>query len=333
MNDRVKMAELVMGFVPAQAVAVAAELGIADLLSRGPMTAEELAAETGAHPRMLFRLLRYLASIGIFQADERNRFDLTTMASLLLSDTENSMRSMARIMGRVGPRTVNHLIDAVRSAKNPFQEALGKSLFAYLSERPEDAQLFDSAMNGFHAGEAEGVLEAYDFSGITTLADIGCGNGSVLSATLKKYPALRGLFFDLPHVIERTRPHIQKMEIADRCEFLTGSFFESVPAGADAYHLRHIIHDWPDEVSAQVLRNIRRVIPPGGKVLIVEMIVPEGNDPAVAKNFDMVMMLFPPDGQERTVDEYRALLAASGFELFRITSTPAPVSVIEGRPV
>ena len=333
MDNRAHLAELIMGFVPAQAVAVAAELGIADLVAHEAMTAEQLAAATHASPRMLFRLLRYLASIGIFQSDESNRFSLTPTASLLRSDTENSMRSMARIMGRVGPPSATHLLDAVRSAKYPFLAAFGKPLFAYLSEHPEEAQLFDAAMNGFHGGETEAVIDAYDFSRISRLADIGCGNGSVLSATLKRHPALRGLFFDQPHVIERARTGIRAAGLADRSELVNGNFFESVPPGADAYFLRHIIHDWPDDRSLQIFRNIRRVIPANGRLLIVETIVPEGNDPSLAKDFDMVMMLLPPDGLERTEKEYRDLLRSGGFELSGVTPTASPVSVIEARPI
>jgi hypothetical protein len=326
------MAGLIMGFVPAQAISVAAELGIADLVAQKSMTAEQLATATNTHPRMLFRLLRYLASIGVFQADEQNRFSLTPKAALLRSDSKDSMRSMARIMGRVGPRTTDHLIDAVTSEKNPFELAYGKSLFAYLGEHEDEAQLFDAAMNGFHAGEAEAVLAAFDFNGISRLADIGCGNGTALVATLKHYPKLRGLFFDRPHVIERARAGIES-GIADRCEFESGDFFESVPAGADVYFMRHIIHDWPDDLCVQIFRNIRRVIGPNARLLLVEQIVPENNEPSPAKAFDMTMMLFPPNGLERTEKEYRELLKAAGFELMRVVSTASPVSVIEARPV
>jgi SAM-dependent methyltransferase len=333
MEDQTKLADLILGFVPAQAVAVAAELGIADLVARQAMTAEELAAATQTQPRTLFRFLRYLASIGVFQADENNRFSLTPMASLLRSDAEGSMRSMARIMGRTGPPTANHLIDAVRSAKNPFELAFGKHLFAFLSEHPEDAGLFDAAMNGFHGGETDAVLDAYDFAGISTLADIGCGNGTVLSATLKRYPTLRGLFFDQSHVIERARNSIQAAGLGGRSDLVSGSFFESVPGGADAYFLRHIIHDWSDDASLRIIRNIRGVIPPTGRLLIVETIVPEGNDPSIAKIFDMLMMLLPPDGLERAESEYRELLRSGGFDISRITPTASPVSVIEAKPV
>ena len=333
MEHQARMAELIMGFVPAQAVAVAAELGIADLVAREAMTAEQLAAATHTNPRNLYRLLRFLASIGIFQADQNNRFGLTPMASLLRSDIEGSMRSMSRIMGRTGPLTSNHMVDAVRSAKYPFELAFGKPLFAFLTEHPEDAALFDAAMNGFHGGETQAVLDAYNFGKISKLADVGCGNGSVLTATLKRHPALRGLFFDLPHVIERARAGIATAGLTDRCELVTGNFFETAPSGADAYFMRHIIHDWNDEASLRIIRNIRTVIPSNGRLLIVEAVIPEGNDPSPAKNFDILMMLYPPDGLERTEDEYRKLLRAGGFEISGITPTASPVSVIEARPV
>jgi SAM-dependent methyltransferase len=325
------MAEFVSGFLPAQVVGIAAELGIADLLAREPLTAEQLGAATHTEPRALFRVLRYLASLGALQADASNRFSLTPMGSLLRSDAEGSMRPMARIMGRLAPQTVSHLLDGLRSGKCPFEVAFGEPLFEYLSARPEDAALFDAAMNGFHGAETGAVLDAYDLTGIGVLADIGCGNGTALSAALKRYPALRGLYFDQAHVLDRARSAIQESDLKGRGELVPGSFFESVPAGADAYFLRHIIHDWTDELSLRILGNIRRVASPTGRLLIVESIVPEGNDPSPAKGFDLLMMLFP-NGIERTEKEYRDLLKTAGFRVLKIVPTASSVSVIEARP-
>jgi SAM-dependent methyltransferase len=332
MDPRAKIAELVLGFTPAQALAVAAELGIADLVATEPKTAEQLASATGTNPHALFRLLRYLASLGVFRADEHRRFDLTPMASLLRSDTEHSMRPMTQIMGRIAPTAVNHLLDSVRSGKNPFEAGFGQPLFAYLSEHRDEAVLFDAAMNGFHSGETDAVLAAYDFTGISTLTDVGCGNGTVLLATLKRHGGLRGVFFDLPHVVERAEAGIKAAGLGNRFEIAKGDMFEAVPPGADAYHMRHIIHDWPDDACVRIFRNIRRVIPPTGRLLIVEMVVPEDNNPSLAKTFDMVMMLFPPNGAERTEKEYRHLLKSGGFEMSGITPTASPVFVIEARP-
>ena len=330
-DPRVQMSGLIMGFVPAQAIAIAAELGIADLVAREPMTAKQLAQATSSDASALFRVLRYLASLGIFQADEQDRFALTPMAELLRSDAADSMRSMARIMGRVGPGAVSRLVDAVRSGKNPFALAFGQHLFEYLPTHPDDAVLFDAAMNGFHGPETDAVLDAYSYAGVSTLADIGCGNGTVLTATLRRHPSLNGVFFDQPDVVERARAAADE-DISGRSQFVSGSFFESVPAGADAYQMRHIIHDWSDELSLKILKNIRSVIPPHGRVLVVETIVPEGNDPSPAKLFDIMMMLFPPNGLERTEREFRNLLHDAGLAVTSVTPTASPVSVIEARP-
>ena len=176
------------------------------------------------------------------------------------------------------------------------------------------------------------MLEAYDFSGIETLADIGGGNGSLLTAVLQRYPGLKGLLFDLGHVIGRTREVVQKLGLQQRCVVMEGNFFESVPAGADAYLLRHIIHDWTDAQSVQILSNIRKVIPPQGKVLLVEFKVPGANEASLGKDADMIMLAFP-GGKERTNEEYRVLFEQSGFRLTSVTPTKSAVCVIEGAPV
>jgi hypothetical protein len=331
-DTRALMSQLVMGFVPAQAIAVAAELGVADHLANGPRTAGELAALTGSDERSLFRLLRFLASLGIFRADEQQRFSLTPLAELLTSAAPDSMRSMARIMGRCGPGTVSGLLHGVRNGTCPFEEAFGAPLFDWLGARPEDAALFDAAMTGFHGPETAAVLEAYPLDGISKLADIGCGNGSALSAALRRYPSMTGLFFDQAHVIERMRAQVEGDGLAGRCEFQSGSFFDAVPPGAEAYFMRHIIHDWTDERSRTILTNVRRVIPPDGRLLLVEMVVPDDNEPSLAKAFDVTMMLFP-NGMERTEREYRTLLREAGFDLTSVTPTASPVSVIEARRV
>ena len=176
------------------------------------------------------------------------------------------------------------------------------------------------------------MIEAYDFNGIATLADVGGGNGSLLTAVLGEYPEMRGLLFDLGHVAGRARDNIAVAGCSDRCEVREGNFFESFPAGVDAYLMRHIIHDWTDEQCVQILNNCRAVIPERGRLLIVEAVVPSGNDPSPAKDLDMAMLLYP-GGMERTEEEYRGLFAAAGFELAGVTPTASPVSVLEGRPV
>lgn len=326
-----QMIEMIAGGVEAQSVSVAAELGIADLLAQGPRTMAQLASQAGVDSEKLFRLMRFLASRGVFQEDGHGAWSLTPLADLLRSDAPHSMRAGARMFGRmssVWPR----LEENVRTGTCAYSLAFGRPIFEDLAHKPEDAAIFDAAMTSFHGGETDAVLSAYSYDGIQVLADIGCGIGTVMAATLHRYPDMRGILFDQPHVIERTTQHIEAAGVTAQCTLVSGNFFEAVPPGADAYTMRHILHDWSDELCITILGNIRRVIPAEGRLLIIETVVPEGNDPSASKLFDMVMMAFP-DGMERSEAQFGAIFDASGFSLTGITPTASPVSVIEARPV
>jgi hypothetical protein len=205
-------------------------------------------------------------------------------------------------------------------------------VFDFLSKNVEQAKVFDAAMVGVHGRETAAMTDAYDFSGIGVLADIGGGNGSLLTAVLKKYPAMRGILYDLPGVTQRAKANLQAAGLTDRCQAIGGSFFESVPVGADAYLMRHIIHDWEDEKATTILRNVRQAIGKEGRLLLVEGVIPPGNDPCFGKLLDLTMLTIP-GGKERTEEEYRTLYQAAGFRLARIVPTQAEVSVIEGKPL
>jgi hypothetical protein len=250
---------------------------------------------------------------------------------LLLDDEPGSIRAGARLLGGASA-VYPHLIENIRTGTCAYNLAYGKPLFEDLQTKPESAAIFDAAMNSFHGGETEAVLAAYKYDGIQTLADIGGGAGTAIIATLKQYPALRGILFDQADVIQRSAETFKAAGLESRCAMHAGNFFESIPAGADAYSMRHIIHDWPDDLSIKILSNIRKAIPANGRLLIIETVIPEGNDFAPGKLFDMLMMLFP-DGKERTEAEYRKLLSASGFALHSVTPTQSPVSVIDARPI
>jgi hypothetical protein len=323
-----ELARLVSGYWYTQTISVAAKLGLAEHLKDGPRSAQELAQATETNPRALYRLLRALASIGIF-AEQQGRFVLTPLAECLL---DPSTKAMATVRGEFQYRAWGELFSSVQSGKSAFEKVYGQPIFDYFAEHPETGKLFDQAMTGVHGRETEAMLEAYDFTGIRTLADIGGGNGSVLTAMLRRYSAMQGILFDLPGVVERARANIETVGLVGRCQVVAGNFFESVPAGADAYLMRHIIHDWDDDKSITILRNCRRAMSQGGKLLVVEGVVPPGNEPSVSKFFDLAMMVLP-GGMERTEDEYRQLLEASGFRLTRIVPTRTWVSVIEGEAV
>lgn len=324
------MMQMMSGGIVAQSLSTVAEFGIADLLVHGPRSTAALAAAVHLDESRLHRLLRFLASLGVLH-ESPHGWSLTPLGDLLRSDVPDSMRAGARMMGRIAPATIR-LADNVRTGTCAYSLAFGKPIFEDLSEKPEDAAIFDAAMKSFHGGETDAVLNAYSFDGVSVLADIGCGSGEVMAATLRRYPEMRGLLFDQAHVMERTRLNMDRARLAERCEMHNGNFFATVPAGADAYTMRHIIHDWQDDRCLTILGNIRRAIPPTGRLLLIETVVPQGNDPSPSKLFDMFMMVFP-DGLERTEAQFRALLDASGFALTGITPTDSPVSVIEARPV
>ncbi len=221
------------------------------------------------------------------------------------------------------------MLYSVQSGQSAFEKVYGKPIFDYFSQHPETGKLFDQAMTGVHGRETDAMLEAYDFTGIGTLADIGGGNGSVLTAILRRYPAMQGILFDLPGVVERAKANIEAAGLEGRCQLLAGNFFEAVPPCTDAYLMRHIIHDWDDDKAIPILRHCRRAMGQGGKLLVVEGVVPPGNEPSVSKFFDLAMMVLP-GGMERTEEEYRQLFEAAGFRLTRIVPTKTWVSVIEG---
>ena len=326
-----QVARLASGYWHTQAIYVAAKLGIADALAAGPKSADALAAETGTHPRALYRLLRALASLGIFAEDDGCRFTLTPMAECLRSGVPGSVRSLCVMRGDWQYEAWGQLLHTVRTGEPGFEKVFGQPLFDHLTAHPEKGAIFDDAMTGVHGRETAAMLDAYDFSGFGVLADIGCGNGEVLTSVLNRYPETRGVFFDLPAVIERTRANVEAAGLSARCEVVAGDFFATVPAGADAYLLRHIIHDWDDEESVTILRNCRRASAGRGKLLLVEGVVPPGNGPSLSKFFDLAMMVLP-GGMERTEAEYRDLLARGGFALRRIVPTATWVSVIEADP-
>jgi SAM-dependent methyltransferase len=330
-NPQQMLNQLIAGYWNSQCVYVAAKLGIADLLKSGPLSVDELAKQTGTHRLSLYRLLRGLASVGVFAEESDGRFSVTPAAAILQSDHPGSQRAMAIMMGEEHFQSWGDLLYSVQTGKPAFEKIYGEPLFEFLSQQPEKAAIFDRAMVGVHGRETAAVLEAYDFSQFASLADIGGGNGSTISGILERHPHLQGTLFDLPGVIERAAKNVQQAGLAKRLRLVPGDFFQSVPSGADAYFLRHIIHDWDDDKALRILQSVRRAIGPNGRLLVVESVIPAGNEPFFGKLLDLTMLVIP-GGQERTEEEYRALYKKAGFRLSRIVPTHAEVSVVEGLP-
>jgi SAM-dependent methyltransferase len=323
---KTQMNQLIRGYWTTQAIFVAAELRIADLLSDGPSAAEDLGKRAGVKGDMLYRVLRALASIGIFADDVEGRFALTPLAETLRGDS--GQRAYAMLHGQELYRSWGKLIDAVRTGDAAFELAFDMPVFEYFGKHPDRGAVFDRAMTGHHGAEADPMLDAYDFSGFKEIVDVGGGNGSLLTSILRRHQQTRGVLFDLPTVVDRARGAIENAELGDRFRLVGGSFLESVPTGGDAYLLRHVVHDWRDDDAATILRNCKIAMKPEGKVLIVEIVVPAGNDPSFAKWMDLMMVTY--GGKERSERQYRQLFAAAGLRLTRIVPTRAGISVIEG---
>jgi hypothetical protein len=311
-----------------QGVWVAAELGIADLLVNGPRTAEELAEKTQTHGGALYRVLRALASVGIFAQDPDGRFSLTPHANLLRSDVADSQRSFAIMMGAEFHKAWGELLQSVQTGEGGFQKKFGMPFFQYMLNHPMRHGIYDTAMGAFGRAEAAAMLDAHDFSTFQTIVDVGGGSGVLLAAILNRYPEVQGILFDLPAVVERTRSVLLGSGLDGRCRFEGGDFFSSVPAGADAYIMQHVIHDWEDPEAVTILRNCREAMNRDGRILLAELVIPPGNGPYFGKWLDLMMLLV--GGRERTQEEYRQLFSAAGLKLNRVIPTSSEISIVEG---
>ncbi|HEU5311708.1 MAG TPA: methyltransferase, partial [Candidatus Eisenbacteria bacterium] len=328
----IQLINMSRGATVAAVVYAAAKFGLADQLASGPKTAEEVAGPTRTHAPSLYRVMRTLASLGLFTEDAQHRFRLTPLGEALKTGAPGAARST--ILTLAGPTFWQGLAEfpySVETGKPGFTKALGMPIFDYLAKHHDEASLFSETMIGVHGDEPPAVAEAYDFSPIQVLMDVGGGSGNLLTTILGRHTGPRGILFDLPHVVEDAKPIIEARGLSERIEIRSGSFFESIPSGADAYMFSHIIHDWSEEQCLEILENVRRVMPPNGKLLLVEMVLPQGDAFHPGKMLDMIMLV-GPGGQERTEQEYRELYEKAGFRLTRVVPTKSPVSVVEGVP-
>jgi SAM-dependent methyltransferase len=326
-----QLIQLLTGMWVTQSVATAARLGIVDRLAAGPKTAEEVAAEIGAHRGAVSRLLRALASVGFLSA-AGSRYGLTPVAERLRSDRPDTFKDMfIAETDTVHWRSWERMADAVRTGDPRPQAVFGMAAFDYYGKHPDEGEQFGRAMQNVSAFVANAVLEAYDFSGVRTVMDVGGGNGSMALAILGAHRTLRGIVFDLPYIEAQAREAIAAAGASGRCRFEAGNFFESVPKGADAHVLKFILHDWNDEESVRLLRNCRASIEPDGRLLVVENVVPEEIRPEMVHLMDLNMLVMT-GGLERTAKEYGVLLDRAGFRVSRIVPTAGPFSVVEAKP-
>lgn len=325
----VQLVQMATAYWVSRIVYVAAELGLADRLAEGPMSAEELAGGTGSHPRSLHRLMRTLAGLGILSEDSPGRFILTPLGEALQTGAPGSARSaVLSLGGQYFWRAFEELPHSVATGKTGMEKAWGVPLFDYLAANPQEASLFSEAMVGIHGREPAAVAAAYDFSVFDTIVDVGGATGHLLTTVLARYERPRGVLFDLPHVVKDAPALIADRGMSDRVRIEEGSFFERVPAGGDAYLMSHIIHDWSEEQCLTILGNCRRAMKPDSRLLIIEFVLPPGDDPHFGKIVDMVMLAIP-GGEERTGREYGELLEKAGLRMTRVVPTESEVGIVE----
>jgi hypothetical protein len=335
-DDLQELVRLIVGYRISQAIYVAAELGLADRLKHGPKTADELANATDSDANCLYRVLRLLAGAGLLVELAARQFALTRMGVGLANDVPGSPAALARmVLHKFKWEPWGRLLKNVQTGITAFEQVHGMGLFEYLPAHPAEGSLFDAAMTANTARDGVDIARCYDFSSVGTLVDVGGGQGLLMASILQANPKLRGILFDLPVVLARGAQELHKSGVSDRCAIVQGSFFECVPRGADAYLLRHIIHDWDDANACRILQNCRNAASPTGAVLVVERLVGPDHRAGLALLGSDLEMMVNVGGKERTEMEFRALFAQAGLQIRSIIGPvgTAGYAVIEGVPL
>ena len=329
----VQMLQIISGFWVSRAVFAIAKLGIPDLLQSGPKTVAELASATKMHAPSLFRVLRALVSVGILNSADGGRFAQTPLSETLVTDVPGSLRWFAvSELGQEHYPAWGNLMHSLKTGDIAFDNFFGVDVWKYFQQNPEDAAVFNNSMSNMTAATNEAITSVYDFSGFETLVDVGGGHGGLITEILKSNPKLKGVLFDADEVIQGARLKLDAAGLTDRCETVAGDFFNSVPAGGDAYIMKWIIHDWNDEKAITILRNCRNQMSQNAKLIVVDCVVPETDEPDFSKFIDLNMLVMT-GGKERTAKEFDQLLGAAGFKLLRVIPTDLPTAIVEAQPV
>jgi hypothetical protein len=330
---RKAMMQMIHGFMLSQAIYVAAKLGIADLLQDGPRTGEDLACATCMHAPSLYRILRTLAAIGVFTEREPGLFALAPMGETLRTDAVGSLRPLAVCMGgQCNWQAWGDILHSVKTGESAFEHVFGTAFFQHLERNPDNSRMFVEATNCCATLYNDAIVEAYDFSRFEKIVDVGGGQGRLISAILKANQGARGMLFDTPNLTPGAARLFEQEGISERAETAAGDFLEAVPEGGDAYLLKHIIHDWDDARAVEILKNCRRAMSSHARLLLMEEIITQDNAFAPAKVLDIQQLLMQ-GGRERSLEEYRQLLEAAGFELINVIGTQSNLSIIESKPI
>lgn len=328
----VKIMHLLSGAHVSGAISCVAQLGIADILEAGPKSAEELASELKADATALYRLMRATASVGVFAEGPDGKFSQTPASAVLRSNANPSLRALAIMYGHEWHiRGWEQIEYCVKTGKTAVEKVYGMPIFEYFKQHAKEAQVFNNAMTSFSMMDSPAVVDAYSFEGIRSIVDVAGGHGLLLAKILERHPGMRGTLYDLPEVMEGAKNGPLK-NLMDRCTLQSGDMFSAMPAGVDAYIMKHIIHDWADEQCVSILKACRKSVNADGKLLVVDSVIQPGNDFAPGKFLDL-QMLIVAGGRERTEEQFRALFVASGWKLNRVIPMATPESIVEGIPV
>lgn len=331
-----KLLGMIAGGWMSQVIYVAAELKIADLLTGGAKTSEEVALATGMHAPSLHRLMRALVTLEILTQRADGNFELASMGAMLRSDADHSLRFFTIFCGRSLVRYWPGLLESIKTGECARQLLTGRSIFETLERDPQEADVFNRGMVEATRLVADGVAQTYDFSGVKQIVDVGGGYGHLLAPILRANPVLRGIVFDLSHASEMGQRYFREIGLSDRCEFRAGSFFDSVPSGGDAYILKSVIHNWNDERAQVILRHCCEAMAGRGKLILIERVAPRQLEPSPPHRAVALMdlnMLIETGARERTEEEFRALLSSGGFQLIQILPAALNFSLIEATPL
>ncbi|MFC5994065.1 methyltransferase [Pseudonocardia hispaniensis] len=337
-GDRGRVVHLLFGFFPAQVIHAIAQLEVAEHLAAGPLPLDELARRTGTHPPSLYRLLRAAAALDLVRLEPGGLAALSPDGGLLRRAAPGSVGRLAMLFcGDQTWRSWGELAESVRTGQPAFDSITGRSAFAFLAEHPELAAVFTEAMAEVSRAAAPAVVASCDLSGIATLADLGGGNGTLLSEFLAATPGLRGILFDTAEGLGDADEVLAAAGVADRTEQVAGDFFTAVPPRCDGYLLKSVLHDWNDEDCLRILATTRAAMGPHATLFVVEPVVPtdrEGLARAQVTLMSDLNMLVCTGGRERTEDEFSTLLAGAGLRLTDVTRCPPPTgySVLRAVP-
>ncbi|WP_338868080.1 methyltransferase [Spirosoma sp. SC4-14] len=325
----VQMLHLIAGFWSSQIIYVIARLGIADVFREGPQTAETVALQTNTHGPSIYRLLRAATSIGLFVGNQNKTFTITGLGKTLMTDSPGSHRDFAIAeLGQEHYQGWGNLAYSIQTGTVAFQALSGQNVWDYYKDHPNDGQRFIMAMSNLSNSFNPAITHSYDFSQFDTVVDVGGAGGTLLCGILRDNPATKGVVFDLPHVVDHATTYIQEQGLSDRCRILPGDFFDRIPTDGDAYLLKFIIHDWNDEQAVNILKNCYQAMPDHARLLLIESVIPNSNEPNFGKLLD-INMLVMTGGMERDADQYGQLLTKAGFHIRQIIPTPSPLQIIE----